>query len=255
MTQISEFIDLALNGLPKDKYRRRIQAELTDHLLELADELEVDGYSPEDVQARAIELMGDPAHLNPSFREIWIRRTSNFKYCVGAFFKAAFHAFLVNTFLRYLLTFPLAKIAASDLLESLFGYNSPIPIFLFALVYVLPGLWFSARELSERFAIHPHRKRLLLCGFLTVWFLDMLPFLPTIFDLDRLPAAFHFLTGGIRLPMYLGHLLLIALAWDNSFDMNSASIAYNFSILILCILFARFYRPKHSKPFILSDKT
>jgi len=41
MTQISEFIDLALNGLPKDKYRRRIQAELTDHLLESADELEV----------------------------------------------------------------------------------------------------------------------------------------------------------------------------------------------------------------------
>ena len=93
-----DFLTHALDGLPKDKYRARAKAELTDHLLELCADLESGGYSPEEAQTRALEFMGDPVELNPSFREAWVRRASNWKYCLVSFLKAGLDAVLVNTY-------------------------------------------------------------------------------------------------------------------------------------------------------------
>lgn len=249
MTWTTEFIDLALNGLPKDKYRKRIQAELTDHLLELETELETSGLAPEAAQARALELMGDPSELNPAFRESWGRRASSWKYCLGALCKAAIHTVLVNSLTRWLVCMPILLAASRQLFEFLRSVF-PFSIFLFSLVNFLPGLWFCARELSERFAIHPHRQKLLLCGLVMAWFFESLPFLSTIIHSS---VVLTFLGSIIILPMLLGQFPLAILSWASSNVNFDASVYFLFT-LILSVLFALFYRPKSSKPFLLSDK-
>ena len=249
-----DFLSQCLEGLPKDKYRKRAQDELTDHLLELAGDLESGGYSPEEAQERALELMGSPEELNPAFREEWVRRASNWKYCLVSFLKAGLDAVLVNALARWVVLMPVVLVASMWLFDHLES-GSPFPVILFALVNFLPGLWFCARELHERFAIHPQRRFLLFCGLLTAWFMEMLPFFPIPYKSSGPLAVARFLQGIYQLPFFLGQFPMLILTWSTSYTAQSAFNTYCFSTLFLCVFFALFYRPKSDKPFMLSDKT
>jgi len=244
-----EFISRALDGLPKDKYRQRAQAELTDHLLELADELESGGYSPEEAQARAAALMGNPTELNPFFREAWVRRASNWTYCLSALLKAAIHATFANIFARWILIYPILTFGHGILFDGLESGN-PLPTILFTLLNFLPGLWFCARELHERFFLHPRRTILAHLGFLMLWLLDLSPWIYPMLPHHILFTPFNIFAFFFIIPVFLGQLPLELLAMDNS----PAAVWYLILSFTLCLLFALFYRPKSSKPFLLGDK-
>lgn len=250
MTWTRDFISRALEGIPKDKYRQRVQKELTDHLLELADELESGGYSPEEAQSRALELMGDPDELNPSFRELWVLWAGNWKYCLFALLKAAVHATFANVFARWVLVYPMLVFGHGILFDGLESGN-PLPITLFTLVNFLPGLWFCARELHERFFLHPRRAVLIGIGFLTLWVLDISPWIYGLLPNHILFTPFNIFALLFIIPVFLGQFPLEMLAMDSS----PAAICYLILSFLLCLLFAFFYRPKYNKPFLLSDKT
>lgn len=245
-----DFLARCLDGLPKDKYRKRTESELTDHLLELCADLESGGYSPEEAQARALELMGDPEELNPSFREEWVRRASNWKYCLSALLKAAIHAMAANIFARWILLYPILVFGHGILFDGLES-GHPLSVTLFTLVNFLPGLWFCARELHERFFLHPRRTVLVCLGFLTLWVLDISPWIYPMLPNHILLTPFNIFALFFIIPTFLGQLPLELLAMDNS----PAAVWYLILSFTLCLFFARFYRPKHNRPFMLSDKT
>ena len=249
MTWTTEFISHALDGIPKDKYLQRTKAELTDHLMELASDLESGGYSPKEAQARALELMGDPAQLNPSFREEWVRRASNWKYCLSALLKAAIHATAANIFTRWILLYPLLIFGHGVLFDVLENGN-PLSVSLFTLVNFLPGLWFCARELHERFFLHPRHTVLMCIGFLSLWILDVSPWIYSLLPNHILFTPFNIFALLFILPVFFGQLPLEMLAMDAS----PSAVWYLVLSFTLCLLFALFYRPKSNKPFMLSDK-
>ena len=74
MTWTADFLNRCLEDIPPCRYRRRLQAELEDHLFSLAADLEETGLSPEDAQEQALAYMGDPEKLNRSCREEFHRR-------------------------------------------------------------------------------------------------------------------------------------------------------------------------------------
>ena len=250
MTWTNEFTSRALDGLPKDKYRQRVQAELTDHLLELADELEAGGYVPEEAQARALELMGDPTQLNPSFQERWVLWASNWKYFLSSLLKTAIHSALVNTLVRWIMLMPIVLMGRGILFDWLEAGHL-MPVIAFTLINFLPGLLFSVRELHERFAIHPRRTILLFFGLLMVWALDASPWIYPLLPNHVLLTPLNIFAVVFIVPVLIGQFPLELLA------MKSSPVAYYYLLLsfLLSILFALFYRPKSSKPFLLSDKT
>jgi len=165
----TKFIARCLDGLPKDNYRARATAELTDHLLELAEELEAGGYSPEEAQARTLELMGDPEQLNPSFRAEWVQRASRLGYCVGRVFRSAFYGILCNTLIRGMLFLPIMLLTGK-----LYSPYSPT-VLLIRVVCFLPGLWLAVYNVRKDFSLFPPLRQTSLCyiASLFVWLLDL----------------------------------------------------------------------------------
>ena len=67
------FLDRCLEEIPAGNYRSRLHAELEDHLVSLAADLESAGFDRQGAQAAALERMGDPASLNRGYRMAWAR--------------------------------------------------------------------------------------------------------------------------------------------------------------------------------------
>lgn len=224
------YISQCLDGLPKDKYRQRAQAELTDHLLELCADLESGGYSPEEAQARAVKLMGSPAELNVSFRAEWVHRANGWKFILRNSFSMSLYTYAFNLLVRWFLIMPFllfGKRALFDFLES----DNPIPFILFSILNFLPGAWFTTREWYKSLALHPRRKRLLLLGILSACFWEIGPFLGT-------GAAFFFL---LFLPVVIaGHFPLLLLTVEASFYL----VRYAVTILLVAVSFALLYSPR-----------
>ena len=222
-----DFISCALDGLPKDKYRKRAQEELTDHLLELAADLESGGYSPEEAQARALELMGSPEELNPDFRNEWIRRASCAGYCLGRLFKWAFYGSLLNTWVRGMFFLP------SILLSNLGALGSPFSpaVFLFRIVCFLPGLWLTVHNIHKDFSLFPRLRKHFLyhAASLTIWLLDLSPVILTIMIPPLDDVSFFF--------VFFSYLPLIVL--EGEFFKS-----YLITQAVLCIVFPYFYYPK-----------
>jgi hypothetical protein len=241
-----------LDGLPKDKYRKRAQAELTDHLLTLTDELEAGGYSPEEAKTRATELMGAPEELNEDFRAEWVRRASSLKYCLIAFLENGFYAAMVNFLSRWLLVMPLLLGAGDWLYDGLLAGGLPAGIIFTAANY-LPGLWFAASELHKRFALHPRRKGLLLCGLAVVWLMEFLPL-----NLSVVPAplgplyVLQSLCSIFLLPLMFCQFPAVLLAWETPYSATYTYRTHWVLSLLFTVLFALFYRKKNKKT---ADKT
>ena len=229
-----DFLSQCLDGLPKDKYRKRAQDELTDHLLELASDLESGGYSPEEVQTRALELMGNPEELNPAFRAEWVRRASRIGYCLGRMFRWAFYGLLMNAWIRGMIFLP--SILFSRFFESLI-FPFSLTVFLFRIICFLPGLWFAVHNVQKDFSLFPrHRKCLLsFAAPFVVWLLDLSPVLLT-FLIPPLDDVSFFL-------VFFAYIPLIVL--DGKFFKS-----YLITQAVLCVMISFFYCIK----FIRSNK-
>lgn len=249
MTWTRDFISRALEGIPKDKYRKRMKAELEDHLIALARDLEDNGTAPEQAREQAVALMGAPEDLNVSFREVWLTRANNWKYCLASLLKPAVHAVLVNILARWVLIMPIV-LTGRGLLFDYLESGSLLPVVLFTLVNFLPGLWFCGRELHERFAIHPRRKLFLFIGFALAWLLDIFPWVYSLLPNSIIFTPLNIFALVIIIPSFLGQIPLELLA------MRSSPAAYQYLCLsvLLSLLFALFYRPKGDRPFLLGDK-
>ena len=229
-----DFLSRALNGLPKDKYRKRAENELTDHLLELANDLESGGYSPVEAQARAVELMGSPEGLNPDFREEWVRRASRVGYCLGRMFRWAFYGLLLNTWVRGMVFIP--SILFSRRFETWIFPFSPA-VFLFRIICFLPGLWLTVHNIHKDFSLFPRLRKHFLyhAASLTIWLLDLSPVILTIMIPPLDDVSFFF--------VFFSYLPLIVL--EGEFFKS-----YLITQAVLCIVFPYFYYPK----FRVTDK-
>jgi len=224
------FLEQCLDGLPKDKYRKRAQAELTDHLLELCADLESGGYSPEEAQARAVELMGEPAELNPSFREEWVRRASNWEYYLSKVLVSAIYAYATNTLFRWFIILPLLSFN-DEYLANCIESGGPVLFLLFAIFNVFSGIWLIAHTLHEDFVIHPKCKKVVLYWLIFYWLLEVGPY---ISNLVLIPTFLIF-------PLfYIGHFPIIFLAWTSRFNQ----LAYSIGVGLVCVFFALFYSPR-----------
>lgn len=227
-----DFLSQCLDGLPKDKYRKRAQDELTDHLLALEGDLESAGYSPEEAQTRALELMGDPGELNLSFRAEWVRRASRVGYCLGQVFKWALYGILCNALVRGMLFIPVIAVSIN-------AYLSPysLALLLFRVLCFLPGLWFTVHNVQKDFSLFPrHRKCLLsFAAPFIVWLLDLSPVLLTLL-IPPLDDVSFFL-------VFFAYIPLIVL--EGEFFKS-----YLITQAVLCVMISFFYCIK----FIRSNK-
>lgn len=92
------FLQQALSSVPDPVYRRRVEAELADHLDEMATDLMEAGYSPREARAAALSHMGDPRELAAQYCGEWLRRLRSPRYRVaraGYFFNLACYLLLV----------------------------------------------------------------------------------------------------------------------------------------------------------------
>ena len=80
-----EFLKRALADLPKSEYRNRLQAELTDHLEQLTDDLEKAAYSPEEARVEALRQMGDAKELNAGYWAEWLRQPERVRWDISRF--------------------------------------------------------------------------------------------------------------------------------------------------------------------------
>lgn len=69
-----DFLRQCFGRIPEGRYSERLRSELETHLTALARDLTEAGYDREDARAEALRRMGDPAGLNRSYRESWLRQ-------------------------------------------------------------------------------------------------------------------------------------------------------------------------------------
>ena len=74
MDWAKDYIRRALAGIPKSEYRNRLRGELSDHLTQLAADLEAAGRDPEEARSEALRQMGDAETLNEDYRAEWLRQ-------------------------------------------------------------------------------------------------------------------------------------------------------------------------------------
>ncbi len=222
-----DFLSSCLDGLPRDKYRDRARAELNDHLLNLAQDLEDSGLSPEEAQARALTLMGDPGELNGSFRAEWVRRASHWKYSAAGLLRGVLCGYGVNALSRAMCIIPL----------SILNWQRSVP--LSAAIFLcgtFPGLWLISRTLQTRFYIHPRCRGFILLGCLTHVLLDaFFCFLPSL--LSHVSSPLLTMTfGALSLPVFYTHGFVLGLLGRN--------FSFFFPYLLLCILLALGSQPR-----------
>ena len=188
-----DFLARCLDGLPKDKYRKRAESELTDHLLELCADLESGGYSPEEAQARAVELMGKPLELKEHFHEQWKQRAEKLVFLLPVLIKSGGIGFLFRIFIRVFFIYPIWFFGAK-----LFDITIPNSIIcvLFAIAGFWPSVPFIRAEIHRTFSLLDDRKKNRLTCYCCVlsWLSEFLLFvflLATAFVGQSVISAAH----------------------------------------------------------------
>ncbi len=73
MEWAEDYIRRCLSGIPKSKYRERLQSELADHLAQLLEDVSRAGRSEAEARSETLRQMGDADTLNADFRKEWMR--------------------------------------------------------------------------------------------------------------------------------------------------------------------------------------
>ena len=96
--KLTEYLELCLAEVPSSDYRRRLDAELGEHLADLADGFLAMGYGEEEARSRAMEKLGQPEALREEFRLAWLRqperRRRDLLHIVNGCFLAGLGCFL-----------------------------------------------------------------------------------------------------------------------------------------------------------------
>lgn len=141
-----------------------------------------------------------------------------------------FHTYAVNILCRWFILMPPLLLGKGILFEWMEA-DGPFPFLIFSVINFFPGVWFSARELNDSFAIHPRCGAMVLTGLLFAWFLEISPFLGGFFAIPLV----------LIMPLiFAGHFPLILLAWESQFHLS----LYALIMFLVCMIFALFYRQK-----------
>lgn len=165
-----DFLARCLAGIPRSAYRSRVQAELEDHLLCLAEDLTASSDDFTAAQSRALELMGAPNKLNEHYKmsfQQWLLRRPSYHlktfsasaYIVVAaslaLIFACFPTFVGDTFYGY----------SQTLLNTNFTPALAAVNFLqFIVPYSISGIY-----LRSMYSLHPHPFRFITGGLLCGW--------------------------------------------------------------------------------------
>ena len=232
MKWYDSFVTSCLDGLPKDKYRKRAQAELTDHLLTLTDELAASGYSPEEAQIRAVELMGDPGELNEGFRAEWVQKAEQFSYCAPLLVSTVFVGLLLGSLLTWFILIP-----GTYFFPWLFTADHLYAIF-YAL-HLVPAYWMGAKELDRAFALHPHKPRFVVFGLVLAWSIEIPLTFAGFFLFQLIPLSVQHLpviSVLYLLLSYVAFLLFPATCTMLISELSGFYVALTFVICVAVIL-------------------
>lgn len=163
---MEEFIRQCLAKIPDLLYRKRLTAELSDHLASLSEDLEAEGLPAGQAQALALERMGRPEELSQQLYGRWRQHICSPHY---VFSQLALTCCIIglSILLVYLslgaagLTYDAApglSMAGNPLLTGAVG------ILLFLLPFSLGAFW-----LTRRFQGHTSPRCMVLLGLLLAW--------------------------------------------------------------------------------------
>lgn len=163
---MEDFIHLCLAKIPDLLYRKRLTAELSDHLASLSEDLEAEGLPAGQAQALALERMGSPEELSRQLYGRWRQHIRSPRY---VFSQLALTCCIIglSVLLVYLIlgaaglthdAAPGLSMAGNPLLTGAVG------VLLFLLPFSLGAFW-----LTRRFQGHTSPRRLVLLGLLLAW--------------------------------------------------------------------------------------
>lgn len=168
-----EFIPGVLAGIPRSAYRSRVQAELEDHLLCLAGDLEAAGNDYDSARKKALIRMGNTAELNQRYQagfQQWQVNSPSYhrsvlgavSYLIPATFLAVFFAILPAFGID---TAQISVVHYGNVYHhDIIFYVTVSRIALFLLPYSLGAVY-----LRSSYALHPHPYRMILSGLLCGW--------------------------------------------------------------------------------------
>ena len=160
MDRAEEYLSGCLSGVPKSKYRARLQSELSDHLNLLTGDLEAVGCAPEEAQREALRQMGDAETLCEVYRAEWLRQPERRRWDLSRM--------LCGCLLAGFLSFP-----ASTVLGVLWNmFDGPLrsaPIWIAGVALYLSAAVPDALFLRAAFRGRTDCRARMICGLLLMW--------------------------------------------------------------------------------------
>ena len=160
------FIRPCLARIPDRLYRKRLTAELADHLESLSADLKAEGLSVQQAQALALERMGNPEELSRQPYGRWRQHVRSPRYVLGQLALACWMMGLV-----FLLAFFLLGVAGFTY-DAAPGWsmqgNPAVTAAAGGTIFLIP-FSFGAFWLARQFQGHPHPRALVFAGLLLAW--------------------------------------------------------------------------------------
>lgn len=162
---IKPFVAQCVASITDPAYRRRLEKELTDHLEELAANLEQSGLTQDAARERALEKMGDPEKLREAYRQAWISHGQSLRSILWTM--TAGWCWMAGGYILVVFLLGLAG----------FGYDSgahpiqnhPGRLLVYAGMLFLIPFFTGALRLSQGFPPSWYRDKLVTVGLLAGW--------------------------------------------------------------------------------------
>ena len=160
------FIRPCLARIPDRLYRKRLTAELADHLESLSADLKAEELSVQQAQALALERMGNPEELSRQLYGRWHQHVRSPRYVLG---QLALACWMMG--LAFLLAFFLLGVAGFTY-DAAPGWsmqgNPAVTAAAGGTIFLIP-FSFGAFWLARQFQGHPHPRALVFAGLLLAW--------------------------------------------------------------------------------------
>lgn len=225
LNRMEVFLEQCLTGIDQGAYRERLCGELRQHMSELVQRLEEAGYGSSAAQEEALRRMGDPAEINRSCREEWLRRQSReLGYCLRHGWQALIRIWALSWLCGMALSlvgFTSDVIYANRITFMMMG--SPTLCFVYGAVGFLIPFCYGAWQLRKFFRFH-RSPRLIVTGVLLfAWGVKVFS--------TALPLAWCY---GLSLMDWNG--ILTAACHGNEFTAPWFSMTYLMATFVGCVL-------------------
>lgn len=166
-----DFFQQCFDCIPEGRYYKRLRSELEIHLTALTHDLSEAGYSQAEARAEALRQMGDPAELNRSYREAWLRQPEYRALVAGKMFWGCILAgfcYIVAFLALCMIGFTYdAMYPGRTNIPLLSG--DPLPRIIFGAVLFLCAYLANAIYLRIVFRRHRNKYVLITTGLLMTW--------------------------------------------------------------------------------------